>query len=139
MGDVPDDLYRVLGVEPAASRQEIAAAYRRLLRSCHPDRLPPGTSEDERRRHGRRLQDGMRAYQVLSDPQRRAEYDNEREAAYLLAMTLTPSGAVRIPVRVRATHGGPPEAAPTRPGVGQPLGGRVSAEYLDAFLRAYFG
>jgi curved DNA-binding protein CbpA len=139
MSDVPDDLYRVLGVEPAASRQEIGAAYRRLLRSCHPDRLPPGTSDGERRRQARRLQEGMLAYQVLSNPERRAEYDNQRDAAYLLAMTLTPPGAVRIPVRVRTGDDAPPRGPDGRTGAGQPRDSRLSADYLDALLRAYFG
>lgn len=62
------DYYAVLGVEPAASADDVKKAYRRLARELHPDVNPdPATQE--------RFKEVTRAYDVLSDPQRREMYD----------------------------------------------------------------
>jgi len=63
------DLYRVLGVAPDASAEEIKKSYRRKAREMHPD-LDPGNpwAEDE-------FKELSAAYQILSDPVRRAQYD----------------------------------------------------------------
>lgn len=63
------DLYRVLGVAPDASAEEIKKSYRRKAREMHPD-LDPGNpwAEEE-------FKELSAAYQILSDPVRRAQYD----------------------------------------------------------------
>jgi DnaJ-class molecular chaperone len=67
------DLYRLLGVEPDASTEQIARAYRRLARGCHPDMTATtGAAEDFARI--------THAYRVLSDPRARARYDATRTA-----------------------------------------------------------
>lgn len=63
------DYYAILGVEPAASQEEIRRAYRRLARQYHPD-VNNGDPEAEER-----FKAISQAYQVLSDPQKRAAYD----------------------------------------------------------------
>lgn len=63
------DLYGVLGVAKGATREEIRGAYRRLARKHHPDANP-----DDPRAEGR-FKEIQRAYEVLSDPERRREYD----------------------------------------------------------------
>jgi curved DNA-binding protein CbpA len=64
------DLYRILGVNRAASPVEIKSAYRQLARKHHPDFNPDPAS-------ARRFARLTEAYQILSDPQRRKLYDNE--------------------------------------------------------------
>ncbi len=64
-----DDLYAVLGVARTATADEIKKSYRRLARQHHPD-ANPGDPEAEAR-----FKEVARAYEVLSDPQRRQRYD----------------------------------------------------------------
>lgn len=62
------DLYELLGVARDADADAIKKAYRRLARQLHPDVNPdPETQE--------RFKEVTRAYEVLSDPQKRASYD----------------------------------------------------------------
>lgn len=63
---VKKDYYLILGVSPSESSTGIRKAFRKLVKDLHPDRVgPEGT---------KRFQDITEAYQVLSDPNRRAEY-----------------------------------------------------------------
>ncbi|HIE33463.1 MAG TPA: J domain-containing protein [Thermodesulfobacteriaceae bacterium] len=82
---VKKDLYEILGVSPDASEEEIKRAYRRLARKYHPD-LHPGDKKAEER-----FKEINEAYEILSDPQKRAEYDRLREAARAYRFT-TPGG-----------------------------------------------
>lgn len=68
-----DDPYGVLGLARGASPAEITRAYRLRARSCHPD-VRPGDPEAATR--FRALSD---AYETLTDPARRAEYEREQE------------------------------------------------------------
>ncbi|HXI88404.1 MAG TPA: DnaJ domain-containing protein [Blastocatellia bacterium] len=63
------DLYGILGLTPRATANEIKSAYRRLARKYHPD---VSASPDS----AARFVHINRAYQVLSDPHRRAAYDS---------------------------------------------------------------
>jgi DnaJ-class molecular chaperone len=65
------DHYEVLGVERDASPETIKAAYRKLASAYHPDRAEPGEAEDRAAMMARI----NAANDVLSDPARRARYD----------------------------------------------------------------
>lgn len=65
--------FRVLGVKETASDAEIKKAYRRLSNLYHPDKLLTHT-DDEKRQAGVQLQRVQEAYEVLSDPKKRAAF-----------------------------------------------------------------
>ncbi len=71
------DFYDVLGVSSDATQKEIKSAYRKLARTAHPDANPGDVEAEER------FSDIAKAYEVLSDEDRRKEYNDLRtQAAY---------------------------------------------------------
>ena len=63
------DYYEVLGVSKDASAQELKKAYRRVAMKHHPDRNPDNKESEEK------FKEASEAYEVLSDAQKRAAYD----------------------------------------------------------------
>jgi molecular chaperone DnaJ len=63
------DYYEILGIDRSASAEEIKKAYHRLAVQYHPDKNPDDKAAEER------FKDVSEAYQVLSDAQKRAQYD----------------------------------------------------------------
>ena len=101
-GPVPD-LYQLLGVPREASRDEITQAWRRRARAEHPDSHPGDTAAPARFRAL------AEAYQVLSDPGRRAAYDR--------ALAREQQPATRVP----AVSTGVTVRRPSERGDGRPL------------------
>jgi curved DNA-binding protein CbpA len=67
-----EDCYHVLGVKPSASASEIKRAYRAKAKILHPD-IP--VNKDRAKDNDARMRDLISAYETLSDPERRAEFD----------------------------------------------------------------
>ena len=95
-----EDHYTTLGVHRSASAEEIQAAYRRLVRSYHPD-LNPDDAEAEKK--FLRIQ---AAFEVLGDPGRRKAYDRTAISLKTVWRTATrrvPPGTVE---KAFAAHSG---------------------------------
>ena len=106
--------YEVLGVKPDASADEIRKVYRKLAKQFHPD-LNPGKPEAEAR-----FKSISAAYDLLSDPEKRARYDRGE---------IDESGAERPPRELlsRPRRGCPGLAIPAR--------GRDGSERSRGFVR----
>ncbi len=70
------DYYEVLGVDKDASEADLKKAFRKLARQYHPD-VNPGDQEAEAK-----FKEVSEAYEVLSDPQKKAQYDQFGHAAF---------------------------------------------------------
>lgn len=70
------DYYELLGVSRNAGEEEVKKAYRKLALKYHPDRNPGDKQSEEK------FKEVSEAYQVLVDPQKRAQYDQFGHAAF---------------------------------------------------------
>ncbi len=69
------DYYEILGVDKSSSEAEIKKAYRKLALEYHPDRNKEAGAEEK-------FKEINEAYQVLSDPQKKAKYDQFGHSAF---------------------------------------------------------
>jgi len=76
MAESKRDYYEVLGVDKGADEASIKKAYRQLAKKYHPD-MNPGDTEAEKR-----FKEASEAYAVLSDPEKKAQYDQFGHAAF---------------------------------------------------------
>ena len=142
------DYYEVLGVPRTATADEIKRAYRQLARKHHPDLQPAA----ERARAAERFKEINEAYEVLSDPDKRAKY-NALGADWKGGMDFTPPPGAGPRPTVRtvewedggdfsdffASIFGDPAGGTRRAGVRMPMpGGDIEGELpltLDDVLR----
>jgi curved DNA-binding protein CbpA len=141
------DHYELLGVAPSASAAEIRRAYALLAREKHPDRF---TDPAEKERAQKVFQDITTAFNTLIHPDRRREYDQERERpqpktpeeiatdAFERAQGALEAGQVEEAITLlqtavhhapdRAASGAPSDASPpTRGRRSRPWSGRSSS------------
>lgn len=76
MAETKRDYYEVLGVAKSASDSEIKSAYRKLAKKYHPD-MNPGDAEAEKK-----FKEASEAYAILSDAEKRKQYDQFGHAAF---------------------------------------------------------
>ena len=76
MAENKRDYYEVLGVNRNATDAELKKAYRALAKKYHPD-MNPGDKEAEKK-----FKEASEAYAVLSDPEKRRQYDQFGHAAF---------------------------------------------------------
>jgi len=69
------DYYRILEVDPKASKEVIEKAFKALSLKHHPDKNP----DEAKKTSTERWMKVREAYEVLSDPKKRAEYDAYRK------------------------------------------------------------
>lgn len=70
------DFYEILGVARDADQDTIKKAYRKLAMQLHPDKNPGNTEAEEK------FKEAASAYEILSDTQKRAQYDRFGHAAF---------------------------------------------------------
>ncbi len=72
----PRDFYEILGVQKDSDQDTIKKAYRKLAMQFHPDRNPGDKASEDK------FKEAANAYEVLSDPQKRAAYDRFGHQAF---------------------------------------------------------
>ena len=94
------DYYQILGVTKSASPEEIKKAYRKLALQYHPDRNKGKDTEGK-------FKEVTKAYEVLSDPQKKQTYDQFGHAAFEQGAGQGPFGGAGGPFGGFGQQGGP--------------------------------
>ena len=106
------DFYVILGVPPTESPGGIKAAYRALAKRLHPDRMGEGGSD--------RFREVQEAYDVLSDPERRRDYNRELDLSregerWPIRVAHEPPRSPVMEIAPRWMHGHPEKVHPSLP------------------------
>jgi molecular chaperone DnaJ len=127
----PRDPYEVLGVSRDAAEQEVKKAFRRLARELHPDVNAHDPDAEDK------FKEAAEAYEILSDPERRATYDRYgheglRSGGY--APNFDSFGSIGDLFNAFFGSG-----SPFGGGSGQALGGDIAVAVEMALLEASLG
>lgn len=87
------DYYKILGVTRSATKQEVVKAYRKMAQKWHPDNF--ANNESEKKIAEKKFIDIAAAKEVLTDPEKRAQFDNGKRC------NLTTLSCSDIPIRYR--------------------------------------
>ncbi|KAJ4473603.1 DnaJ-domain-containing protein [Lentinula aciculospora] len=68
-------LYQILGIRPSATAGEVRRAYKQRALETHPDKLEPGSSNEEKERAERSFREVHDAFVILGDAEKRKAYD----------------------------------------------------------------
>jgi curved DNA-binding protein CbpA len=108
MSEYTDDAYEVLGVSPTATEREIKTAYRKLALVYHPDRQ----SDDKQREIATtKFVKIANAYEVLTDPYLRAEYNQRRQCYAPVSKPASPASSNDSNNRATPTNASPPSVS----------------------------
>jgi molecular chaperone DnaJ len=129
---VSADFYELLGVSRNASVDEIKRAYRQLARQLHPDTRPDDPEAEAR------FKEVSRAYEVLSDPEKRRRYD-QFGAEGLDGPGADPFMTGNINDIFEAFFGGSPFGGRSRGPAGPPRGADLEVVVDLDFEQAVFG
>ena len=118
------DLYNILGVDKNASQEDIKKAYRKLSLKYHPDRNPGDKEAEEK------FKEINLANATLSDPQKRADYDNPMSGFDPFSFFENGFGMRRAPRRHKPNPNAPKKGATVSITVDVPLSHFILLEDL---------
>ena len=90
---IPPDPYKTLGIDKSAPLATVRSAHRKLVLTCHPDKV---TDESAKKAASDKFHLVQQAYEILSDETRRERYDERVRLADLRAQMMKEKGGSRI-------------------------------------------
>ncbi|TDL28401.1 DnaJ-domain-containing protein [Rickenella mellea] len=128
------DYYALLNIDSSATTNDVRQAYKKESLRCHPDRLSNATPV-ERQRATEKFQAVADAYFVLSDPDRRKEYDTLRAARTFNERTADPGASSNFFSQFASMFAGAAAAGGTTPNAQRPDAEGVFTDVFEELLR----